>query len=64
MENPDWTEDTKTIQKAIDEYNSQLARGIVGYSMPKIIETRVIKPLRNKIEELEEKIRQLEANKL
>lgn len=54
MENPAyWSEDTKAIQEAIDEYNRQVAAGIFGASLAMIIENRVVVPLREKIKEIE-----------
>ena len=58
MENPlGWSDDTKAVQAAIDEWHAQLACGIFGYSLPMLIEQKVIVPLRKQIEELEKQLK-------
>ena len=50
MENPaTWNDDVWAVQKAIDRYNTQVAQGIFGYSLAKIIEMDCIAPLREKL---------------
>jgi hypothetical protein len=54
MENPaTWSPDTWAIQAAISEYHKNCDAGIIGHSMARIIEMRVVEPLREKIAELE-----------
>jgi len=60
MENPDtWTDDTKAIQAAIDEYQKQIAQGVIGGSLAMLIEDAVVVPLRRRIADLENYVEQL-----
>jgi hypothetical protein len=47
MENPaTWSDDAKAIDRAIREYEEQVAQGIIGHSLVRVIEDAVLVPLR------------------
>ena len=65
MENPaTWNDDVKLVHKTICDYNGGLTGGVIGYSLPKLIEIECIVPLRKQIKKLERQVRNANAKRI